>query len=115
MLIFCILNAWNVPALEGLANYNSGLVIHLSGLPEYLPQYFNVMAIHHVSILPKGFTALLISVCAVLSGQDATVAQVVHVEDGYEIIQTIVGTEGQCPQMEPPETHHLSRGRTPTW
>lgn len=68
MSIFCILGGWNVPALEGLGKYNSGLVIHLSGLPEYLPQYLNVVAIHRVRILPKGFTALPIGVYAVLNG-----------------------------------------------
>lgn len=45
--------------------------------------------------LPKGFTALLTDVYAVLRGQAATVSQAVHVKDGHEVVQTVVGSEGQ--------------------
>lgn len=90
MPIFCILKAWNALALKGLGNYSSGLVLHLSYLSEHHTQHLNIRAIHHLSIPPKGFTALLMDVHAVLNGKDATV------EDGHEIIQIVVRTESQC-------------------
>lgn len=90
MPIFCILKAWNALALKGLGNYSSGLVLHLSYLSEHHTQHLNIRAIHHLSIPPKGFTALLMDVHAVLDGKDATV------EDGHEIIQIVVRTESQC-------------------
>ena len=108
-------------APEGLGNYSSGLALHLSRLLEHLAQCLHIAAIHHESIppvkrevgqvrrrrgdgaerrchktgqLPKGFTALLKDVCAVLEGQGAAVVQAIHVKDGHEVVQTVVGSKG---------------------
>lgn len=108
-------------APEGLGNYSSGLALHLSRLLEHMAQCLHIAAIHHESTpsvnrevgqvrrrrgdgaerrchktgqLPKGFTALLKEVYTVLEGLGAAVAQVIHVKDGHEIVQTVVGSKG---------------------
>ncbi|KAF3818529.1 hypothetical protein GH733_011946 [Mirounga leonina] len=80
---------------SSLRNDGSGLVLHLSCLPKRLAQCLHIMAIHGVSIPPKGFAAILIDVCAVLKGRDSTLPEAVHVEDCHQVVQTVVRRKGQ--------------------